>query len=97
MVRSAAFNRAPSRTRILLLRKCNASDVAPANLSEIECQSSPTAADVKNSRAPFDPQLCSQVAFLRELRIIERLIRGLKISATVLLVGVEEELIEPPV
>ena len=37
------------------------------------------------------------MALLGELRVVERLIAGLEIGAGVLLVGVEEQRVEPPV
>ena len=47
--------------------------------------------------AGLDQQLGGEVAFLGELRVVERLLGMLEIGAAVLPVGVEEERIEPPV
>ena len=44
----------------------------------------------KTAGAGGDPQLRCQMSLFRELRVVERLIGSVEISAAILLVGVEE-------
>jgi hypothetical protein len=71
--------------------------VSAGDLGEIESKPSPAASDIEHTRVRFDPKLRGQVASLGELRIIERLVRSLEIGAAILLIGVEEERVEPAV
>jgi hypothetical protein len=62
-----------------------------AKLREIQRQSSPATADVENALAWIDQELRRKMAFLGQLRIVERLIGALEIGAAVLPVGIEKQ------
>ena len=53
---------------------------------------------MSSTRSPrLDQQLGGEMAFLGELGIVEARVRRFEIGAAILLVGIEEERIEPPV
>ncbi|MGY4288338.1 hypothetical protein ACVWXO_007558 [Bradyrhizobium sp. LM2.7] len=81
----------------LLGRQRDASDVAARNLGEIEAEAAPARADIEHTVAGSDEELCGDVALLGELCVVKRGHRRLEIGAAILLVGVEEERIEPAV
>ena len=85
--------------RKLLLRQCDAGDFRAAEFGEIKPEPAPAAADVEHAAvgALADEKLGGEMALLGELRVVERLVGRLEISAAVLPVGVEEERIEPAV
>ena len=81
----------------LLGRERNAGNIGAGHLGQIEPKAAPARADVEHAVAAPDSELGGEVALLGQLGIIERGIRRLEIGAAILLVGVEEERIEPPV
>ena len=83
-----------ARQRQLLGRERNAGHSRTAHLGEIECQAAPAGTDIKYAVVRSNEQLGGQVAFLRQLRVVERLIGALEICAAVLPVGIEEQGIE---
>ena len=85
------------RARVLLLRQRDAGDARLGGLGEVEGEAAPAASDIKHRRPGGDAQLRGEVTPLGELGVVERLTLGLEIGAAVLLIGVEEELVEPPV
>ena len=89
--------RALLRARELLLRERDAGHLRAGNLGEIEREPAPAAADIEHLGAGFDPKLRGEVAPLGELCVVERLVRRLEIGAAILLVGIEEEFVEPAV
>ena len=82
---------------MLLLRQRDAGDARLGGLGEVEREAAPAASDIKHRRPGRDAQLRGEVTPLGELGVVERLTLGLEIGAAVLLIGVEEELVEPPV
>ena len=97
ILRPAALDRALLRARVLLLRERDAGDVRAGDLGKIERKAAPAAADVEHRCARLDTKLGGEVALLGELGVVERLVRSFEIGAAILLVGVEEERIEPAV
>ena len=70
---------------------------APRDLGKIKREPAPAAADIEHLGARFDQQLRREMTFLGELRVVERLLGSFEIGAAILLVGVEEELVQPAV
>ena len=70
---------------------------APVDLGQIEAKAAPARTDVEHAVAAADQQLGGEVTLLGQLGIVEGGVRRLEIGAAILLVGVEEEGIEPPV
>src|SRR5438067_3899894 len=80
--------------RELALGKRDPSDARATNSREIQCHSSPAAADVEHASIAGHEQLGREVALLGELRVVERLTLVLKIRAAVLAIGVKEKRIK---
>ena len=91
------FRGAGVRDLQLFGRQRDAGDVGAGHLGEIEAKPAPARADVEHAVAAPDQELCGEMALLGELGVVERRVRRLEIGAAILLVGVEEERIEPPV
>ena len=91
------FRRAGVCDLQLFGRERDARDVGAAHLGQIEAKAAPARADVEHTVAAPDQQLGGEVTLLGQLGIVERGIRRLEIGAAILLVGVEEERIEPAV
>ena len=70
---------------------------APVDLGEIERKTAPATADIEDVGARINEKLGGKMALLGELGVVERLVVGLEIGAAILLVGVEEERVEPAV
>ena len=81
----------------LFLRKRDAGDVGAGHFRKIQTKPAPARADVEHAVAAGDQQLRSKMPLLGQLGVVERRIRGLEIGAAVLLVGVEEQRIEPAI
>src|SRR5215468_12209731 len=86
----AALKRSAFGAAVLLLRQCDSGDPRSGDLGKIKRKTAPAAADVENRGAAAYPQLCREVAPLRKLCVIERLVGVLEIGAAILLVSVEE-------
>src|SRR5215813_14362496 len=93
-LRHALFSRAHAGNRVLLARERDAGYARAGELGEIESEATPTAADVEDALILRQQQLGCEMAPLGELRIVERLVGGLEIGATVLSVGIQEQGIE---
>ena len=96
-VAKAGLRGAARRDRELLLRQRHADGARADDLSEIERHAAEAAADVEDALPLLDQQLGGEVALLGELGLLERLALVLEIGAGILLVGVEEEAVEPAV
>ena len=94
MVGDAGFLRAPPRDLQLLLRQGDAGDVDPGDLVQIERHPAPAAADVEHSLARLQMQLGGDVRLLVGLRLFQAVGRVGEVSAAILAVGVEEEVVE---
>ena len=81
----------------LLLRQRHAGRARAGDAGEIERHAAEAAADVEHRLALVDQQLGGDMALLGELGLFERLARMLEIGAGILPVGVEEEIVNPPV
>src|SRR5258708_20359915 len=95
--RQVFFRRAIVGHLQLFGREGNASDIGAAHFGQIQAEASPAGADVEHPLAMADQQLRAETTLLRYLDIVNRYIRRFKIGAAVLLVGIEEEGIKPPV
>ena len=93
-VRQSFLLRARARKRKLLLRERDAGDLRAAHLAKVEPEAAPARADVEHARSRLDQELRSQMAFLGELGVVERLVGLLEIGAAVLAVGIEKEGVE---
>ena len=78
-------------------RERDAGDVGAGHLGQIEAKAAPARTDVEHAVAASDQKLGGEVTLLGQLGIVEGGVRRLEIGAAILLVGVEEEGIEPPV
>ena len=82
----------------LFRRQRDAGDVGAGHLGQIEAKAAPARTDVEHAVAAPDQELGGKVTLLGELGIVERRRPAVsEIGAAILLVGVEEEGIEPPV
>jgi hypothetical protein len=68
-----------------------------ADIGEIQRKPAPAGADVEHALAAFDQQLGRDVAFLGELRVVERVVGIFEIGAAVLPVGVEKKRVQASV
>ncbi len=91
------FGGAGVRHLQLLGRKRDAGDVGAGHFSQIETKAAPAGADVEHAVAGVDQKLGGDMAFLGKLGFVKARIRRLEIGAAILLVGIEEERIEPAV
>ena len=82
---------------MLLLRQRHAGDVDAAAVGEVEAEAAPARTDVEHLHAGLKGELGGEVPLLGELRRLEVGLVVFEIGAGVLLVGVEEERIEPAV
>ena len=96
-VAEARLRGAARRDRELLLRQRHAEGARADDLGEIERHAAEAAADVEDAVPLLDQELGGEVALLGELRFLERLVLMFEIGARILLVGVEEETVEPAV
>ena len=78
-------------------RQRNAGHIGAGHLGQIEAEAAPARADVEDAVVAPDQELGGEVTLFGQLGIVERGIRRLEIGAAILLVGIEEEGIEPPV
>jgi hypothetical protein len=76
---------------VLLLGKRDTCDLRTANVSEIERETSPPAADIQYALIRENEKLGSEMPPLRELSIIKGLMLVLEIRAAVLPIAVEKE------
>src|SRR5689334_23272084 len=65
-----------------------------SHLGEVEGHAAPARTDIEHALAAADEELGADVALLGKLRIVERLLGALEISAAVLPVRVEEQRVE---
>ena len=64
---------------------------------QVEREAAPAAADVEHAAVRLDEKLGRDQPLLGELRLLERAVRALEVGAAVLLVGIEEQLVQPMV
>src|ERR1700730_18347058 len=94
LVGQSFFARAPVGERVLLSGKSDPGDTCAANVREVKRKPAPAAADIEHALILRNEKLCREMAFLGELRVIERLTGVLEIGAAVLAVGVQKECIK---
>ena len=70
---------------------------APRNLLEVERKAAPAAADIEHAAVRLDEKLGRNQPLLGQLCLLQRAVRPLEVGAAVLLVGIEEQLVEPMV
>ena len=68
-----------------------------ADLLDVEPEAAPAAADVEHAAVRLDEQLGRNQPLLGQLRFLQRAVGPLEVGAAVLLVGIEEQLVEPTV
>ncbi len=81
---------------VLLLRKRDACDFRSANFRKIKAKSAPARTDIENLHARPYLQLRGKVPFLGKLRIFQRLLAIFEISARILPVAIEKEIVDRP-